>query len=103
MHVGLGGSSMLDPSLPGFWAEAARLIGGSTDGPMPIYRHQSDTEPTDPLPPPPKKNKSLSAGVLPFRVVVQDDVAEFADAAFQAMFLGDGNGITSILSRVRAC
>lgn len=28
-------------------------------------------------------------------------MAEFADAAFQTMFLGDGNGMTSILSRVR--
>jgi len=34
-------------------------------------------------------------------MVVQEDLAEFTDAVFQAMFLGTGNGITSILSRVR--
>lgn len=35
-------------------------------------------------------------------MVAQEDMAEFADAAFQTMFLGNGNGMTSIISRVRA-
>lgn len=44
----------------------------------------------------------LLAGVfLLCRLVAPENMADFSDAAFQAMFLGDGNGMTSVLATVR--
>lgn len=34
------------------------------------------------------------------RIVAQQDLPQFSDAAFQAMYLGDGNGMTSVIVRV---